>query len=423
MRSSRAVTVRGALTVMVNIMIGVGILTLPREVAIRAGPDSVVATLLGAVPVAVVLAALNGLVPWMHRRRLEHGLESLIGRWPTRLLLFAYFVYFGVFAAVIARAFAEVVDANVLRNTPVEAIMFPMLLAAVYLVRHRTVTIMRAIELTFPVLLVTLVLLALATMGRVNLIYVRPQWALGLRPLLQGAAVSLFAYSGYGVYLFLLPELEDRPRRDLPWLVAGLVGLIYSMVVFSAVGTFGVVEVQRITWPTIELVKVTQIPGRVFERLESAFLAVWVTAVFTTVGLGLFAAAKALQAALGLKEHRVIASMALPVLYLVALLPPNFAAVVQVLTLLGWASLGTEIAVPLLLRAVAAVKNRRAQRAHGGATAAGCDGAGSPDGSGPPGSFGASPTPAPAAGFPAETAAGSTAGSGAVPPSGPERGV
>ncbi|HEY8552617.1 MAG TPA: endospore germination permease [Thermaerobacter sp.] len=365
MRTEQAVTVRGALTVVVNIIIGIGILTLPREVATKAGPNSVVATLLGAVPVAVALAALNGLAPWMRRRRLEHGLESLVGRWAARLLLCAYCVYFLLFAAVIARAFAEVVNANVLRNTPVEAIMIPMLFAAVYVVHHRTVTLMRAIELTFPVLVATLVLLALATMGRANLIYVRPQPALGLGPLLQGLGASLFAYSGYGVYLFLLPELEDRPRRHLPWLVAATVGLIYSMVVFSAVATFGTVEVQRITWPTIELVKVTQIPGRVLERLESAFLAVWVTAVFTTVAPGLFAAAKALQALLGLKEHRVLAPVALPVLYVVALLPPNFAAVARVLTGLGWASLVLEIAVPVLLWAVATIRGWGRRRAPG----------------------------------------------------------
>mgnify|MGYP001222643789 CR=1 FL=1 len=359
MRTDQAVTVRGALTVVVNIVIGVGILTLPREVAAKAGPNSVLATLLGAVPVAVALAALNALAPWMRRQRLERGLEGLIGRGATRVLLGGYFVFYLAFAAVIARAFAEVVNANVLRNTPVEAILLPMLLAAVYLVHHRTVTIMRAIELTFPVLLVTLVVLALATMGRANVIYVRPQLGLGLGSVLGGMAASLFAYSGYGIYLFLLPELEDRPRRRLPWLAAGTVGLIYSMVVFSAVATFGTVEVQRITWPTIELVKVTQIPGRVLERLESAFLAVWVTAVFTTVGPGLFAAAKALQALLGLEEHRALAPMALPVLYVVALLPPNFAAVAQVLTVLGWASLVLEIAVPLLLWAVAAVRGWR----------------------------------------------------------------
>ncbi|GAB6876473.1 GerAB/ArcD/ProY family transporter [Thermaerobacter litoralis] len=362
MSSSQAVTVRGALTVIVNVMIGIGILTLPREVAAQSGPDSVVATLLGAVPVAVVLAALNRVAPWMHRRRLEHGLETLLGRWPARALLLAYFLYFGTLAAVIARGFAEVVNANVLRNTPVEAIMMPMLFAAVYLVHHRTVTMMRAIELTFPVLLVTLVALALATMGRANLVYVRPQWALGLEPLIRGAAASLFAYSGFGAYLFLLPELEDRPRRHMPWLVAGLVGLIYSMVVFSAVGTFGVIEVQRITWPTIELVKVTQIPGRVFERLESAFLAVWVTAVFTTVGPALFVAAKALQAVLGLQEHRILAPMFLPLLYVVALLPTNFAAVSQLLAVLGWISLGLEVLVPLLLWAIAGWKNRRTRR-------------------------------------------------------------
>ncbi len=409
MQNSQAVTVRGALTVIVNVMIGVGILTLPREVAARSGPDSVVATLLGALPVAVVLAALNGLSPWMHRRRLQHGLEMLVGRWPARILLVAYAIYFGVLASVIARAFAEVVNANVLRNTPVEAIMIPMLLAAVFLVHHRPVTMMRAIELTFPVLVVTLVLLALATMGRVNLIYVRPQWALGAGPLIQGAAASLFAYSGFAVYLFLLPELEARPRRAMPWLVAGLVGLIYSMVVFSAVGTFGVVEAQRITWPTIELVKVTQIPGRVFERLESAFLAVWVTAVFTTVGPALFAAAKALQALFELDEHRVLAPMALPLMYVVALLPANFAAVGQLMTVLGWVSLGLEVAVPLLLWAVAAIKGRRLQRAHRGPAAAAAAGAG--------------PSPVRPSGGPfgRVAGAGSPAGSGAA--SGPERGV
>lgn len=360
MKGTRPVTVRGAMTVVVNIMIGVGILTLPREVSAKAGPNSVVATLLGALPVAGALAALNALYPWFSRRRVREGLAALVGEPAARLLLLAYAVYFFAFAAIIARAFAEVVNANVLLNTPVEAILLPMLFAATYLVHHRTVTFMRTIEMIFPVLVVTLSLLAVATMGRVNLIYVQPQPALGLASLIQGASVSLFAYSGYGIYLFLLPEMEQRPRRLMPWLVALLVGLIYAAVVFSAVGTFGVVEVQRITWPTIELVKVTEIPGRVLERLESAFLAVWVTAVFTTVGPGLFAAVRALQGALGLQEHRVLAAAALPLLYVVALLAPNFAAVTGLLSKLGWTSLVLETVVPLVLWLVARWRGRSA---------------------------------------------------------------
>ncbi|HEY8394298.1 MAG TPA: endospore germination permease [Thermaerobacter sp.] len=362
MTARRPVTVRGAMTVVVNIMIGVGVLTLPREVAATAGPDSVPATLLGAIPVVLSLAALNALYPWLRGRRLDEGLAALVGRPAARLLLLAYAAYFFTFAAMIARAFAEVLSANVLLNTPVETILLPMLFAATYLVHHRTVSFMRTIEMIFPVLVTTLILLAVATMGRVNMIYVRPRAAIGLGPLLQGAMVSLFAYSGYTVYLFLLPEMEDRPRWRMPWLVALLVGLIYAMVVFSAVGTFGVEEVQRITWPTIELVKVTEIPGRVLERLESAFLAVWVTAVFTTVGPGLFAAAKALQAVLGLADHRMLAPAALPLLYLVALLAPNFAAVAGLLSRLGWISLVLEAIVPLMLWLLARRRGRLAWR-------------------------------------------------------------
>jgi spore germination protein len=73
----------------------------------------------------------------------------------------------------------------------------------------------------------------------------------------------------------------------------------------------------------LELVKTSEVPGLILERLESAFLGVWVASVFTSVGNMYFAAATIAKQAYKVKSRRWVAVFMLPLLYWFSMLPPS----------------------------------------------------------------------------------------------------
>jgi spore germination protein len=146
-------------------------------------------------------------------------------------------------------------------------------------------------------------------------------------------------------------------------------GGIYALIVFSGIAVFGVDELKLLAWPTLELVKVTEVPGLILERMESAFLGVWVAAVFTTSGNLYCATTLLIQKMLGMsgkKSYRLIATILLPAFYWMSLLPQNIHALFQYQRFSGMLGGIVALVVPTLLLAVAMIRGKGVKR--GGAT-------------------------------------------------------
>jgi spore germination protein len=119
-------------------------------------------------------------------------------------------------------------------------------------------------------------------------------------------------------------DTEQGSKRMIGGMVGvALPGLIYLLIVISSISVFGVEEIRLLAWPTLELVKTSEVPGLILERLESAFLGVWVAAVFTTVGNMYYATAAIARRTFKLKSHRWIALFLLPAYYWFSLVPQN----------------------------------------------------------------------------------------------------
>jgi spore germination protein len=125
---------------------------------------------------------------------------------------------------------------------------------------------------------------------------------------------------------------------------------VYTLIVLAGITVFGYEELQRLAWPTLELVKTTQVPGLILERLESAFLAVWVAAVFTTVANGYYVVVFGLRQLFnkGIGFQRIVSIILGFVMVYVSLLPQNVSEIFEVSSVMGLISLFVNIGIPCL---------------------------------------------------------------------------
>ncbi|HEY8342786.1 MAG TPA: endospore germination permease [Calditerricola sp.] len=355
----------------VQTIIGVGILTLPREVAAATRTD-------GYTP--LLLCALLNWVPlhlWLalYRRFPNQSfygvvVQSAPFRRPLFLRAYTLTVYlplaalFVVIAGIVTRLFADVVNAAILPNTPRAVVVLLLLLPCALFSLMAIDAQGRVNELLLPLVVANFLGGVFLSMTRGDVYNLLPLFPYDWADLKKGVIAALFAFQGaivlsaYGGYI-------AQSRNLFRISVGGMAipAVLYALITTVAIAVFGHEELKRITWPTFELVRVTTIPGLVLERLESVFLAAWVAVVFTTAA-NYFGAYVQLATwfAPGIFGHAVVAAATIFVLASgVALYPQS---PVEVAAWGRWSTYATSFltfAYPAALYILAAF-NRRGQR-------------------------------------------------------------
>lgn len=320
-------------SIVASTIIGVGVLVLPRGVTLYAKQSGWFSIILGMVLSMVamtIITVLSGRFPGesivsYSAKILGTKKRSSVGKLLSLPLLLLYVAYWGIGTVIIARMFGEVVITTVLQETPLEIIIITMLITALVLTLYDVEVLARVNEILLPIIVVPVLVIALSSYKSAKLYNLFPfhegaDWG----AFFMGALVSSFSYLGFEIMTLFHAHTEQQPsllRANLAAIV--LPGILYTLIVFSGIAVFGVEELSLLTWPTLELVKVTEVPGLILERMESAFLGVWVAAVFTSTGNLYYATSLLIRQILGLKGHRTVAFLLLPLFYWLSLLPQN----------------------------------------------------------------------------------------------------
>ncbi|KQL48637.1 spore gernimation protein [Brevibacillus choshinensis] len=340
-------------------LIGVGVLTLPRTTTSRLFEAGWIAPILGSIWVFFsiwMIAALSRRFPgktfieyspiiWGSAKRPRQG------RWLSLPWMLSYLLFMYTSTGIVSRIFGEVVVTSVLLDTPLEVIIITMFLLAQILCMHEVEVVARVNELLFPLILFPILFIALASFQKAEWNNMFPLFRASGKSLFDGVYEAVYSFSGYEIMLiFFAYAHENNSKVRAGFYGIGIAMFVYTLIVLAGIVVFGFEELQRVTWPTLELVKTTQVPGLILERLESAFLAVWVAAVFTTVANAYYAFVYGLRQLFnkGIVFQRIVSALMFIPLFFIALWPQNIVEIFRVSSYLGFVSLALNLGVPIL---------------------------------------------------------------------------
>ncbi|MBE3598599.1 MAG: endospore germination permease [Limnochordaceae bacterium] len=343
--------------VLVNAMVGVEVLSLPRVLARDAGTGAWLAVLVAAAAVVLVTAGITGLGDRMPGLPHTAYLPVLMGPVGGRVALVALALYRLAAVALVARLFGEFVITAVLLKTPIEVTIVVMLALVTYQSRQSIAAFARLQELTFlPLVLLAIVVLAPALQNvRAELLF--PLLGEDWRRSVTAAPDVVGSYLGFDTLLFLYglatpaAYAAGKHRRQARAAALSAVAIatgIYVVVVEAALAVFGPFELAELQWPVLEIVKTIRLPGIIIERMDAPFVGLWVLAVFTTLSAFHFTATHELGAVLHL---RAPSSLALPfsiVAFALAMLPPSTLAAEQAGRLVSFGGMGLIVVVTAL---------------------------------------------------------------------------
>lgn len=330
--------------------IGVGLLALPRIAVDTGDTGAPLITLMGTLVAffGVALICILGM-RFPTQSIIQYG-EEIVGKWLARLLSFFIICFFAVLSSLIAREFGEVVVTSVLRETPLEVTVIVMLALAAFSTRN-TITIFAYIHhFYFPLILTPALLIVVFSLKNANVLHLQP--VLGNTPtnILQGLLTVGALFQGSFILTFIIPAMRESKKamKASTWGMV-IAGGLYIITVIANVAVFGTQEIKNLIWPTLELAKMTSLPGQVLERLDAAFLAVWVTAVFTTLFSSYFLTIYAIKQLFHFMDHKMFSFLILPFIFTIAMLPGNILELYNTIGIVGRVGLFMTVAYPCLL--------------------------------------------------------------------------
>lgn len=277
----------------------------------------------------------------------KHPLAGRIIGFP---LFAAYFAFWATSTALVARTFGEVVITTVLTKTPLEVIISTMLITAFIFVMYDEEVLARVNEILLPIIVIPVLVIALSSLQSSRLYNILPLFTGNWTSMLKAVILTAGSYLGFEVMTLFLAHTElGKKRMSSSMIGIAIPGFIYVLIVISGISVFGVDEMRLLAWPTLELIKTTEVPGLILERLESAFLGVWVASVFTSVGNLYYATASVVRETFKLRSHRWVAVVLLPMFYWFSLMPPNMQKLLEYKKWGGYAGIVLAFIVPIVL--------------------------------------------------------------------------
>ncbi|MGE5587551.1 MAG: GerAB/ArcD/ProY family transporter [Clostridia bacterium] len=286
--------------------------------------------------------------------------EELAGPLFGSLAALGYFAFFFIATIVVMREFSETVGTALLPRTPLPVITAIFVLVTIAATFLGAEAITRAAFLAAPLIVATLVFLNVLLLPQANFDAMFPLFGPGLGKLVYHG-VTHSAVAGEVIFLGIIaPQLRDSPKVRTMGLVAlAITAFFTSVSVLTFVTVFPYPLCVHIPYPGYETSTLIYV-GRFFQRVEVAFVFLWVVSGCIELALGAYTSAMILARMLKLPLYRPLLPALAVIGYSLAFVPPD----VPTATRLDFELVRTfggiaVFIVPALLLLVAQVKQGR----------------------------------------------------------------
>lgn len=287
----------------IQAQIGVGILSLPHDVALVAKQDSWISTLLAGVFTQVIILVVWGLSRRFPSLSLYQILPNLLGSSLGKLFTLGYGLYFMVTGSLVLARYTDILDKWILPRTPNWITMVLVLITCIYIVSAGLTSIARFYVLVSPILIL-LILLISYSMKDANFLYLFPIGDTGIPTILKGTTEAAFSMLGFELFLFVHPFVQASGKEKLKAIsIANIfVTLYYSFMVFAALVYFETnTDIALTPEPLLYMIKAYSF--QIIERTDLFFLSLWLMIVATSIANWLLLSAMGFASLLKKKHY------------------------------------------------------------------------------------------------------------------------
>lgn len=306
-----------------GVQVGVGLLTLPRELAEKAGTDGWISLIIGWL-----FSTLASLIIIQVMKNYPNGtiidlLTHYFGKWIGKIAAFIFVLYFAFLGSIIFVREGLFIQFWVLPQTDLFILLFLLSIPSYLIVRNNITILGRYAELVF--FMTTWMLFFYFTpLKEAHWLHLFPIIKEGWKPILTAAKTTIFSFLGFEIAFFLYPFLQNKHKASIGIFIANTITLAIFLIITIVSFTFySPDEITQYKEPTINLLKIVEF--RFLERLEIVFLSLYIFVISTTVLPIFFTTVFSTSQLVGKKDHsKFVVWLLLLNLVYVFFLPPSF---------------------------------------------------------------------------------------------------
>ncbi|MDF2673563.1 MAG: spore germination protein [Clostridiales bacterium] len=319
-------------SILVQGLIGIRILTLPRDVIKYAKSDSWISMII--MYGITLLTAYTFYWISMQYKGLDFSQinVAVLGKFFGRLTLIPFILYGTLTIGLSLRLFAYSIRIFLLDKTPIIVVMSLALISCVYCLKKDIKTISILMDIFLPVVLISCLLLVILPIASVDPGNLLPVLHRGIKPVLMGTLQIIDPILPSGIIAFIMPYFEETKsiKKHIFWAIT-VSSLIYLSIITISLMIFGSNEINYILYPTLTLTKSIQSKSIILERAESFFMVSWIPITVTTLVINYFACTLSIKTFFNTKKDNLIIFAQLPVFLIIALIPQNIVELLKYL--------------------------------------------------------------------------------------------
>lgn len=344
-----------------SVIIGVGILTLPRLLAETSHfGDGVFSILMGGVAstfFAWIIAKLSARFP---KQNFYQYTQRITAKSIAILLTSIFSVYMIVLTSLSVRAISNVSKLYMFERTPIEIISLAFFLVVIYAVMGSTTAVLRLNLMFLPIIIFISVALQIMNIRFFEIGNFRPVLTTGFFDILNGGLLTTYSFLGFEIILFyiaLMNKPKDAPKATVVGMFIPLA--LYTLIFVFAIGIFSNVGTSNIIYPTIEMAKEVELPGEFLEHFESIFFTVWIMTIFNTAAMTFDVSIMAIRSIFPKMKKRNGVFVLSPLIYLVAMAPQDFNEITKLGDWMSYFGIFFVTCIPTLLLLISHVRGVR----------------------------------------------------------------
>ncbi|MCM3762916.1 spore germination protein [Alkalihalobacillus oceani] len=329
---------------LIGMIVGIGILTLPRSLAEEGGTIvALLSILIGSLLTILFIVVYTKLQRnFPGETLLEAFTNTKAGSWLAKFLGMAFACYFLLLLAYETRILSIVVRIYLLIDTPAEVVAAVFLLTTTYAVTKGLQGIIHLNLMFVPITVFFLIAMMIVVLPEFDYELLLPLTVGDSRSILQGVKETTLSLLGVEIIFFFLAAMKKENLKVAPMIASVvIIFILYLGITIISFAIFSVGTTEVLTFPTVELVKEIEIPGGVFERVEALMITIWMMSIFNTMSVAHFLATKIVRETLDIKEHsRVLPSWITLVTLIIAFIPRSISEAFLFGEIVGFLGIG-----------------------------------------------------------------------------------
>lgn len=269
--------------------IGSTILITPALLAIESKQDAWISSLAGLVFTLLPIMVYLGLFKRYPQMSLTQINELAFGKWIGQTISLLYIGFFLILSSLIFGNIGYFLTTEVMAETPIDFIMFCLLVVVIMAVRLGPEVMARGAEIFLPWVALLFISLVLFLLPQMEMQKIQPVLENGFLFAIKGS-IPYVSWQEYIVLLALFPYLKAS-KKIAPAFYAGTIisGAVLFIIMFLCITILGHGLTSVNMYPSYALAKKISI-GKFLERVEVIIGGLWFITITFKLMLSLFAA-------------------------------------------------------------------------------------------------------------------------------------